>query len=96
MMIRLLLVCALLVAGAAFTPAAEAPTLTELQRLQVLTLVQRLQIAELRAQAAQREWNEARAELLAVSERLAVEGYELDLATQTYRPAPRSGARTEP
>lgn len=76
--------------------AAEAPSLTELQRLQVLTLVQRMQLAELRAQAAQREWDQARADLLALAGRLAVDGYELDLATQTYRQAPRSGARTEP
>lgn len=93
---RLLIALLFVAAAVGITPAAEAPTLTELQRLQVLTLVQRLQIAELRAQAAQREWNDARADLVALSERLAIEGYELDLATQTYRPAPRSGARTEP
>lgn len=93
---RVIVLAALLVAVSGVSSAAEAPTLTELQRLQVLTLVQRLQIAELRAQAAQREWEATRAELLAVSQRLSVDGYELDLATQTYRPAPRSGARTEP
>lgn len=76
--------------------AAEAPALSDLQRLQMLTLVQRMQIAELKAQAAQRDWDQARAELIALGRRLEVPGYELDVMTQTYRPVPRSDTGKEP
>lgn len=60
---------------------AEAPTLTEVQRLTVITAAQRFEIAKLRAEAAQREF-------ASVVQSLQVPGYTLDLATLAYTKNP--------
>jgi hypothetical protein len=67
---------------------AAAPTLTEIQRLQIQNLSQKLEIAQLRAQAAQRDFDAAREQLTALLQTLTVDGYDLDVSTLTYRPKP--------
>jgi hypothetical protein len=76
----LFLALALVVAQAA--PAAKpppGPTLSDVQRLTILTTMQRAEIAQLRAQAAQRD-------LEALLKSLELQGYTLDLQTLTYTP----------
>jgi hypothetical protein len=59
-------------------PAKPAtPQLSEVQRLTVIATVQRVEIAKLRAEAAQREWE-------ALLKSLDVPGYSLDVQTLTY------------
>ena len=70
---------------AGIASASEAPTLSELQRLQIGVLVQRLEIAQLKAQLAQREFDAAKAELSALTDGLKVDGYELELQPPRYR-----------
>lgn len=76
--------------AAASTDPAAPPALTETQKLQLTTLVQRLEIAQLKAQAVQREFDGAKAELVRLAERWSVKGYEIDLSTMTYRPTQES------
>ena len=71
--------------------AAEAPTLTDAQRWQVTAVMQRIELAQLRAQLAQRDFDQAKAELLGLAKALHVEGFDLDLATMTYRAVPLTG-----
>lgn len=56
---------------------ATAPTLSEVQKLTLLTAVQRVEIAQLRAQAAERE-------LQALLKSLERTGYTFNLQTMTY------------
>lgn len=70
---------------AGLSATAEAPTVTETERLRVIALSQAMEIAQLKAQAAQRDYDQARAELRAVLAQLERPGYTLDLATLTYR-----------
>ena len=72
---------------AGFAQGAETPTLTEAQRWQLTALTQRLELAQLRAQIAQRDFDAAKSELIAVAKKLEREGFELDLATMAYKPA---------
>lgn len=60
------------------------PTLTEVQRLQLQTVSQRIELAQLRAQAAQVEYDKARNDLQALLKSLQKDGYTLDLQTLTY------------
>jgi hypothetical protein len=69
------------------------PTLTDVQRLQVQVLVQRLEIAQLKARAIEQEFETVKARLLEVSKALEVPGYELNLNTLTY--APKAGPETK-
>jgi len=64
---------------------AEAPELTETDRLRIIALSQAMEIAQLKAQAAQRDYVQAREELRTVAARLERPGYTLDLQTLTYR-----------
>jgi hypothetical protein len=57
--------------------APAQPTLSEVQRLTVLTAVQRFEIAQLRAQAAQKE-------LEGLLKSLEKPGYTFELQTMTY------------
>ncbi|HXG72908.1 MAG TPA: hypothetical protein VNJ04_20115 [Gemmatimonadaceae bacterium] len=72
-------------AGAA---TAGGPTLTEVQRLQVQTLAQSIEIAQLRAQQAQRDFAQAREQLTTLVQSLQVPGFDLDLQTMTYTKKP--------
>jgi hypothetical protein len=62
-----------------------APTLSEIQKLQIQNVAQRIELAQLRAQAAQREFEAARGDLSKLITTLKVEGYTLDLETLSYR-----------
>lgn len=84
-MTRLLCVALLVLTAPVLAQDAQAPTLTEVQRLKVQTLAQRMEIAQLRAQQAQRDFDDARAQLATLLQSLQVEGYVLDLSTLTYR-----------
>lgn len=67
------------------TPTQSTPTLTEVQRLQLQTIAQRIEIAQLKAQAAQREFDVARGDLTRLMDALKVAGYTLDLGTMNYQ-----------
>lgn len=69
---------ALFVAMVGQTPEVKAPALTEIQKLQIQNAAQKLEIAQLRFKAAQEE-------LMGLLSKVSVPGYELDLATLTYR-----------
>lgn len=78
-----LILLAVAIAGLACTaPAAArdtAPVLTDVQRLTIVTTAQKATIAQLQAQAAQRD-------LQALLKSLEVKGFVLDLGTLTYSP----------
>jgi hypothetical protein len=69
-------------------PPPEVPALTEVSRLQLQNLAQRIELAQLRAQAAQRDFDTARDELGKLVVSLKVDGYTLDLQTLTYTKTP--------
>lgn len=78
---------------------SQPPALTEVQRLQLQNLTQRLELAQLRAQAAQREFDDARVEITKLLTALKVDGYTLDLATLSYTkdpPAPEASKQAPP
>lgn len=79
------LVMVLAACGLMAQDATPAPALTEVQRLKVQNLAQRMEIAQLRLQQAQRDFDAAREELAALVRSMQVEGYVLDLSTLTYR-----------
>lgn len=91
--LRILLV-ALAVVAASVVRADAPPALTELQRLQVQTLTQAIEIAQLKALAAKRDFDEAKQSLQALVQQLQRPGYTLDLQTMTYLPDP--SAETPP
>lgn len=66
----------------------KAPVLTEVQKLQLQNLTQRLEIAQLRMQAAQADFQAARTEIETLVKSLQVEGYNLDLQSLTYTKKP--------
>lgn len=77
------------VAGQAPAPATmdKVPALTEVQKLQVQNLAQSIEIAQLRAQQAQRDFDTARAELGKLIQSLQRDGYTLDLTKLEYTKA---------
>lgn len=70
--------------GAQEKPDPTAPVLTVEQKQSIQILVQRIELAQLRAQAAQVEFEKARAETTQLVQSLQKEGYDLDLQTLTY------------
>lgn len=74
----------------------QAPVLTDLQRLQVTTVLQAIELAQLRAQLAQKDFDAARQQLAELARRLERPGWELDLQAMTYRPAKQSREASEP
>jgi hypothetical protein len=68
--------------------SAPAPTLTDVQKLQIQNIAQRIEIAQLRAQQAQRDFDAANADAQKLIAALQVPGYTLDLQTLTYTKAP--------
>lgn len=87
---ELILGLALMVFGAATMPepttqdTAKPPVLGETQKLQLQNLALRLEIAQLRAQAAQRDFDVARAEFATLLKSLEVPGYTFDPQTLAY------------
>lgn len=79
------LLTAMLLVGTVVGAQAPAPTLTEMKKLQLRNITQRMEIAQLRAQAAQRDFEGAREELMKVLGTVKVEGYTLDLGTLVYQ-----------
>lgn len=73
-----------LVLAAGATAQTPAPALTDTQKLQLQTVAQRIEIAQLKARIAEQEFTAARGELARMVESLQVEGYTLDLQTLTY------------
>lgn len=65
------------------------PVLTDMQRLQFRSLSQQLEIAQLKAQLAQHDFDAARDAIGKLVLSLRIDGYTLDLATLTYRPNPQ-------
>jgi len=63
-----------------------APTLTTEQKQAIQIQAQRIEIAQLRAQAAQAEFDKARTEIAALVQSLQKEGFDLDLQTLSYTP----------
>lgn len=78
------LVFALVLLTSLSAQEVSAPVLSELQRLQIQVLVKDLELAQLRAQMAQRDFEATRTKLTALAARLQVEGYTLDLQAGTY------------
>ena len=66
------------------TAAPKSPQLTEIQKLTLQTLTQRIEIAQLKAQAAQQEFEAARTAFVLFVKPLTVEGYDLNLQTGEY------------
>jgi hypothetical protein len=66
------------------------PALTELHKLTLQNLGQRIELAQLRAQVAQVEFDKARTEIAALVQSLQVQGYDLDLQALTYIRKPES------
>lgn len=81
---RLLLVVALLVGLCVGTRADGVPALTEVDKLKAETRLLVWQLATAKAQAAQHEADDAKAELLRYLTTLQRDGYTLDLQTWTY------------
>lgn len=77
---------AVLFAQSVEKPASSPPSLSEVQRLQIQTLSQKLELAQLRAQLAQRDFDDARNEITRLVATLQVKGYTLDPNTWTYSP----------
>jgi hypothetical protein len=71
------IVLVLALVGAAFAQDAQAPQLTDVQKLQLQNAAQRVEIAQLRAQQAMGEFER-------LVQSLQVQGYELDLQKLTY------------
>lgn len=65
---------------------AAAPSLTDVQKLQLQNLAQSIELAQLRAQVAQAEFDKARLAIGELVKTLQKDGYDLDLQTLTYVP----------
>ena len=66
----------------------QAPTLSDVDRLKLQNLALAMEVAKLRAEAAQRDYDQSRDQLRALLRTLEQPGYLLDLSTLTYQPAP--------
>jgi hypothetical protein len=89
MLTLMLCVAGGLLAGHTVAQHDEAPpTLTELQKLKLQNLTQRLEIAQLRAQAVQRDFDTARGELTQLLQSFEVKGYTFNVETLTYTKNP--------
>lgn len=77
-------VVGLLLLQAAPQPPSADPVLTNEQKLQLQTVAQRLEIAQLKAQMAQKDFDAARTELQVLMKMLEKEGYTLDFEKLAY------------
>lgn len=85
-LVSLLCFCALVRVYA--QPPVVEPALTEAQKLRVQVLAQRMELAQLKAQLAQAEFDRARMEAQVLLASLQVAGYALDPQTLTYSKIP--------
>lgn len=67
---------------------ATAPTLTVEERQAIQILAQRIELAQLRAQAAQSDFDKARGELTGLLQSLHKDGFDLNLQTMEYTKKP--------
>lgn len=77
-------------------PKATRPTLTQVQRLELVSALQQIEIAQLRAQMAQRDFDAAKDRLRGLVESAKHPGYVLDLQTLEYRPEPPESEPVRP
>lgn len=77
-------------AGVARGQTTSAPTLSDVDRLSLQNLALVMEVAKLRAEVAQRDYDQARERLRALVQAAERPGYVLDLQTLTYQPAPAS------
>jgi hypothetical protein len=66
------------------SPSAAPPVLSDAQKVQVRLLTQQLEIASLRAQLAQADFEKTQTALRALVESWRVPGYELDVSTLSF------------
>lgn len=83
---RALAVCLVLAACVGLVQAAEAPTLTEVDRLRMTNALLVTELAKLRSEQARREYEQAVEDARALVRTLQRDGFTLDLQTLTYRP----------
>ncbi len=74
--------------GLSMRAQAPPPDLSEVQRLQLQVLSQQIELAQLRAQQAQADFDKARTALTTLLQTLAQPGYDLDLQRLVYVPTP--------
>jgi hypothetical protein len=67
-----------------FKSSAEPPALTNVAKFKLISLAQRMEIAQLKAAAATHDFNEAKDELMKLLKQTEVEGYTLNLDTLAY------------
>lgn len=79
-----LLVGAIFIIGHAQEATKTSPALTEVQKLQIQNVVQRVQLAQAQMQLAQLEYEKAQTEAQKLLSGLNVEGYDLDLQKLEY------------
>lgn len=96
--VRLIVIMALLVSGSVlaqkkYSPNSTAkavetlvPALNTEQKQALQIQAQRIEIAQLKAQAAQAEFDKARTEIATLVQSLQRDGFDLDLQTLTYTP----------
>jgi hypothetical protein len=73
---------------ASLQAAAPPPVLSSEHKLQFQVILQRLEIAKLKYEAAQQDFANAQREAAALVEQTKVAGYDLDLQTFAYVPLP--------
>jgi hypothetical protein len=83
---RALAVCLVLAACVGLVQAAEAPTLTEVDRLRMTNALLVTELAKLRSEQARRDYEQAVEDARALVRTLQRDGFTLDLQTLTYRP----------
>lgn len=88
-MTRLAVVLLLVFVAAPVLGQSGAPTVPELDQLRIRVQVQAIEIAQLKAQAAQRDFTQAQEQLRGLVQSLQREGFTLDLQTLTYREVPK-------
>jgi hypothetical protein len=89
----LLAICLVVATVSAQSPSSEGPpplvppppSLSELNRLKLQNVVHRMEIAQLRSQVAERDFQTAKSEYDELMKALAIEGYTLDLQSLTYQ-----------
>jgi hypothetical protein len=77
-----------LLAASFGTAAPAAPTLSDVDRLKLQNLALAMEVAKLRAEAAQRDYDQARDAARVLLQQLERPGFTFDPSTLTYRPAP--------
>lgn len=66
------------------TAQEDIPVLTEVQKLQLQNLAQQLELAQLKAQLAQRDFDAARDSITRLTQSLQIPGYTLNLQSFSY------------